>query len=86
MDASLSSNADAMRFYSDSREKLRQFDVLAATKLLERATESDPQFAQAHSTLAEAWDALGFDSKAADEAKESSRRGGGTLHRGPRAG
>jgi serine/threonine protein kinase/tetratricopeptide (TPR) repeat protein/TolB-like protein len=71
MDASLSANADAMRFYSDAREKLRQFDVLSATKLLEKATEADPQFAQAHSALAEAWDALGFDSKAAEEAKKA---------------
>jgi tetratricopeptide (TPR) repeat protein/TolB-like protein len=71
MDASLSSNADAMRYFSAARNKLRQFDVLSATKLLEKATEADPQFAQAHSTLAEAWDALGFDSKAADEAKKA---------------
>jgi eukaryotic-like serine/threonine-protein kinase len=71
MDASLSSNADAMRYYSAARDKLRQFDVLAATKLLEKATDADPQFSQAHSMLAEAWDALGFDSKAADEAKKA---------------
>jgi eukaryotic-like serine/threonine-protein kinase len=71
MDASLSSNADAMRYYSQARDKLRQFDALAATKLLEKATDADPQFAQAHATLAEAWDTLGFDTKAADEAKKA---------------
>ncbi len=71
MDASLSSNPDAMRYYSEAREKLRQFDVLAATKLLEQAVTADPKFAQAHSALAQAWDALGFESKAADEAKKA---------------
>jgi serine/threonine protein kinase/tetratricopeptide (TPR) repeat protein len=71
MDASLSSNADAMRDFSEAREKLRAFDVLDATKLLERSVEADPQFAQAHSALAESWDALGFESKAAEEAKKA---------------
>jgi tetratricopeptide (TPR) repeat protein/tRNA A-37 threonylcarbamoyl transferase component Bud32/TolB-like protein len=71
MDASLSSNADAMRDFSEAREKLRAFDVLDATKLLEKSVEADPQFAQAHSALAESWDALGFESKAAEEAKKA---------------
>ncbi|MGC1967100.1 MAG: tetratricopeptide repeat protein, partial [Candidatus Acidiferrales bacterium] len=71
MDASLSSNPDATRDFSEAREKLRAFDVLAATKLLEKAVDADPQFAQAHSALAESWDALGFESKAAEEAKKA---------------
>ena len=71
MDASLSSNADAMRDFSEAREKLRAFDVLAATKLLEKSIEADPQFAQAHSALAQSWDMLGFESKAAEEAKNA---------------
>jgi eukaryotic-like serine/threonine-protein kinase len=71
VDASLSSNPDAMKYYAAAREKLRQFDVLAATKLLEQSVQADPQFAQAHSALAEAWDALGFEQKAAGEAKKA---------------
>ena len=71
MDASLSSNADAMRDFSAAREKLQTFDVLAAIKLLEKSVDADPQFAQAHSALAESWDALGFESKAAEEAKKA---------------
>ncbi|MFZ1974396.1 MAG: protein kinase [Candidatus Acidiferrales bacterium] len=71
MDASLSSNPDAMRDFSEAREKLRAFEVLAATKLLEKAVDADPKFAQAHSALAESWDALGFESKAAEEAKKA---------------
>jgi tetratricopeptide (TPR) repeat protein/tRNA A-37 threonylcarbamoyl transferase component Bud32 len=71
MDASLSSNADAMKYYSEAREKLREFDVLAATRLLQQSVAADPQFSQAHSALAQSWDALGFESKAADEAQKA---------------
>jgi eukaryotic-like serine/threonine-protein kinase len=71
MDASLSSNADAMRDFSQAREKLAAFEVLAAIKLLEKSVEADPQFAQAHTALAQSWDTLGFESKAAEEAKKA---------------
>jgi eukaryotic-like serine/threonine-protein kinase len=71
MDASLSTDADAMRNFSEAHEKWRTFDMLAATKLLEQSIEADPQFAQAHSALAESWDALGFEAKAAEEAKKA---------------
>jgi eukaryotic-like serine/threonine-protein kinase len=77
MDASLSSDPEAMRDFSDAREKLRAFEVLAATKLLEKAVDADPQFAQAHSALAQSWDALGFESKAAEEAKKALDASGG---------
>ncbi len=77
MDASLSTNADAMRNFSQAHEKWRTFDVLAATKLLEQSIEADPQFAQAHSALAESWDALGFEAKAAEEAKKALAAAGG---------
>jgi eukaryotic-like serine/threonine-protein kinase len=71
MDGSLSSNPDAMRDFSEGREKLRTFDVLAATKLLEKSVDADPAFARAHSALAESWDQLGFETKAAEEAKKA---------------
>jgi serine/threonine protein kinase/tetratricopeptide (TPR) repeat protein len=71
MDASLSTNPDAMRYFSDARDKLRNFDVLAATKSLQKSLDADPKFAQARSLLAEAWSTLGYDSKARDEAKKA---------------
>jgi len=71
MDASLSTNPDAMRYFSEGRDKFRAFDFLAATKSLEKSIEADPKFAQAHSTLAEAWATLGYDSKARDESKKA---------------
>ena len=77
VDASLSTNADAMRSFSEAHQKLRTFDVLAATKLLEQSIEADPQFAQAHSALGESWDALGFEAKAAEEAKKALGAAGG---------
>lgn len=71
MDSSLSANSDALKYFSEAREKLRNFDVLGATKLLEKSVEADPNFAQAHSLLAEAWSDLGYDSKAQDEARRA---------------
>ena len=71
MDSSLSANSDALRYFSEAREKLRNFDVLGATKLLEKSVDADPAFAQAHSALAEAWSDLGYDSKAQEEAKKA---------------
>ncbi len=71
MDASLSTNPDAMRYFSEARDKLRNFDVLAATKSLQKSLDADPKFAQARSLLAEAWTTLGYDSKARDEAKKA---------------
>jgi tetratricopeptide (TPR) repeat protein/TolB-like protein len=71
MDSSLSANSDALKYFSEAREKLRDFDVLGAAKLLEKSVEADPTFAQAHSALAEAWSDLGYDSKAQEEAKKA---------------
>ena len=71
LDASFSTNSDALKYFSEAREKLRNFDILGATKLLQRSIEADPSFAQAHSALAEAWSHLGYDSKAQEEAKKA---------------
>jgi serine/threonine protein kinase len=71
MDSAFSTNSDALKYFSEAREKLRNFEVLAATKLLEKSISADPDFAQAHSLLAEAWSDLGYDSKAEEEAKRA---------------
>jgi eukaryotic-like serine/threonine-protein kinase len=68
---SLSTNADALRYFSEAREKRRVFDVSGAIKSLEKALLADPNFAQAHSALAEGWADLGYESKAAEEAKKA---------------
>jgi len=69
--ASLSSNADASRFYSEGIAKLRLFDSLSARDLLQRAVAEDPDYALAHSALAQAWSSLGYDQKAQAEAKRA---------------
>jgi serine/threonine protein kinase/tetratricopeptide (TPR) repeat protein len=71
IDASLSTNADALKFFSEAREKQSAFDIPGATKLLEKAVAADPKFVQARSALAEAWSDLGFESKAQEEARKA---------------
>ncbi len=68
--ATLPSN-DVVRFYSEGLDKLRLFDALAARDLLERAVSADPGYALAHSALASAWSALGYDASATAEAKKA---------------
>ena len=68
--ASLPSNRDAARLYSEGLNRLRVFDALAARDLLLRAVAADPKFSLAHSALAEAWSQLGYDKQAQPEAKQ----------------
>jgi serine/threonine protein kinase/tetratricopeptide (TPR) repeat protein len=67
--ASLPSNSEAARLYSQGLQKLRFLDVLAARDLLEKASALDPNHAPTHSALAASWAALGYDSKAKEQAK-----------------
>jgi DNA-binding winged helix-turn-helix (wHTH) protein/tetratricopeptide (TPR) repeat protein len=67
--ASQPSSAKAARLYAEGLAKLRAFEALAARDLLLKAVAADPTFPMAHSALASAWFALGYDSKAQQEAK-----------------
>jgi DNA-binding winged helix-turn-helix (wHTH) protein/tetratricopeptide (TPR) repeat protein/TolB-like protein len=67
--ASYPSSAQAARSYAEGAEKLRFYDAIAARALLQKAVAADPKYPLAHSALAMAWSALGYDAKAADEAK-----------------
>ena len=69
--ASIPSNPDAMRLYSEGLAKLRTFDALAARDLLTRAVISDPSYPLAHAELAKAWMALGYNETARQEAKKA---------------
>jgi tetratricopeptide (TPR) repeat protein len=62
---------DAVRLYSEGIEKLRLFDALLARDLLEKAVAADPDYALAHSALASAWAALGYDARATAESKKA---------------
>ncbi len=69
--ASIASNPDAMRLYSEGLTKLRSFDALGARDLLTRAVSSDPAYPLAHAELAKAWMALGYNATALQEAKKA---------------
>jgi tetratricopeptide (TPR) repeat protein/TolB-like protein len=69
--ASLASGTEATRFYAEGVARLRVFDALGARELLEKAVASDPNYALAHSALAAAWSALGYDEKARQSAKNA---------------
>ncbi len=65
----LAASPEAARLYSEGVQKLRLFDPVGARDLLVRAAAADPGSALAHSALAAAWAALGYDGKARLEAK-----------------
>jgi tetratricopeptide (TPR) repeat protein len=67
--ASLPSNPEAARLYSEGLAKLRLFDPLGARDALVKAAAAEPQHPLVHAALASAWRDLGFDSKAAEEAR-----------------
>jgi DNA-binding winged helix-turn-helix (wHTH) protein/TolB-like protein/Flp pilus assembly protein TadD len=69
--ASLPSNRDAARLYSEGLARLRVLDALEARDLLQRAIAADPKYSLAHSALAEAWSQLGYDKKAQQEARQA---------------
>jgi tetratricopeptide (TPR) repeat protein len=64
-------NQDASRLYAEGLSELRNFNPTSARDLLEKAVTEDPNFALAHSALADAWSALGYDAKAASEASKA---------------
>jgi len=74
--ASLPANPDAARFYAQGLQKLRLFDYLSARDLIEKASALDPDYAPAHSALAEVWLFLGYDAKAKDQAKRAMELAG----------
>ena len=71
MRASLPSNPEAARLYAEGLAKLRSYENLQARDLLQKAVAMDPAFAPAHSALAAAWQGLGYDLKAQEEAKKA---------------
>src|ERR1700687_1202727 len=65
----LAASPEAARLYAEGVQKLRVFDPVGARDLLARAVAADPGSALAHSALAAAWAALGYDGKTRVEAK-----------------
>lgn len=67
--AALPSSPDAARLYAEGLTHLRLFDALTARSLLEKAVAADPKNATTRAALAAAWSDLGYDGKAAEQAK-----------------
>ncbi len=78
--ASLPSNPEAQRLYSEGLAKLRSFDTLAARDLFQKAIQADPQFPLAHSALSTAWTQLGYDGKGRDEIEKAFNLSAGLSH------
>jgi eukaryotic-like serine/threonine-protein kinase len=69
LQAGVPSTPEATRLYFEGLGRLRTFDLLGARDSLTKATAADPNFSLAHAYLAEAWQGLGYDEKAKEEAK-----------------
>jgi eukaryotic-like serine/threonine-protein kinase len=69
--ASLPSDPEATRLYSQGLAKMRAFDNEGAIALLQDAIEREPDFALSHTALASAWKGLGYDTRAQEEAKKA---------------
>lgn len=67
--ASYPTTPEVARLYAEGLSKLLVFDSLEALPLLQKAVAADPKFPLAHFALARAWQALGYDAKAENEAK-----------------
>lgn len=67
----LPSQPQAARLYWEGLARLRVFDALTARDLFSKAVAADPNFALAHSELANAWTQLGYASNARTEAKKA---------------
>ncbi len=71
LQASLPANQSAIRYYSEGKARLWDFDFIGARDLLLKAVAADPSYPLAHSALSDAWAYLGYGSKATAEAKRA---------------
>jgi class 3 adenylate cyclase/tetratricopeptide (TPR) repeat protein len=74
--AALVVKPEARRLYTEGLVKLRTFDALGARDPLERTIAMEPNWAAPHAALANAWQILGYDAKAREEAKKAVDRSG----------
>jgi tetratricopeptide (TPR) repeat protein/TolB-like protein len=67
----LPSNTEAARLYSEGLAHMRVLENLPATEFLQKSLAIDPNFALGHAALADAWSALGYDSRALASAQKA---------------
>jgi len=61
----------AAQLYAEGLSRLRVYDARKAQELLEKAVAADPKYPLSRSALSAAWSALGYDVKAAEEARRA---------------
>jgi len=69
--ASMPTNEEAFRLYSQGLEKQRVYDFLGARDLFEKSIVADPQFALAHLALSDIASSSGDTKRAQEEAKKA---------------
>jgi DNA-binding winged helix-turn-helix (wHTH) protein/tetratricopeptide (TPR) repeat protein len=69
--ASIPVSPEVARLYAEGLARLQVFDAAAARTLLEKTVAAEPDYALAHSALAEALNFLGYNQKAQEEAKKA---------------
>lgn len=67
----LPANQLAVRYYTEGRQKLWEFDTMAARDLLQKAVAADPNYSLAHEELARTLSYLGYTEKSHAEAKRA---------------
>jgi len=67
----LPSNPEAAKLYSEGIARLRISENFPASELLQRSLTIEPAFALGHAALADAWAALGYDSRALASAQKA---------------
>ena len=73
--ASIPANLQSARLYAEGLSKLREFEYKIAFDLLNQAVAAEPKSARAHAAMSAAWQALGYDAKAIDEAQKAMALG-----------
>ena len=66
--ATLPKSSEALELYAEGLRQMRAYELVQARDLFQQAVKAEPEFPLAHAALAEAWSALGYDSKAQKEA------------------
>lgn len=74
--AALPTDPESIKLYTQGLDKLRTFDALGARDLLARAIKIEPKFALAHAAMANAWQLLGYDANAKEEALKAMQLSG----------
>ena len=67
----LPSNPEAAKFYAEGIAHLHVSENLPAADLLQKSLTLEPNFALGHAALADAWAALGYDSRALSSAQKA---------------